>query len=42
MKRIKAKKGEKLGITMIILEWNKLPQWWQWKKRNFFKQKKEE
>jgi len=26
MERVKAKKGEKFGTTMIILEWNKLPQ----------------
>lgn len=42
MERVKAKKGEKFGTTMIILEWNKLPQWWQKKTKNLFKKEKNE
>ena len=41
VRRAKPRKGENLGRTMIVLEWNKLSEWWQEKRKSVFKRKKE-
>ena len=41
VRRTKPGKGKKIGNTVIILEWNKLAEWWQEKKKTVFKRKKE-
>ena len=41
VRKAKAEKGKKIGNTVIILEWNKLAEWWQEKKKTVFKRKKE-
>ena len=41
VRRAKPGKGKKIGNTVIVLEWNKLAEWWQEKKKTVFKRKKE-
>ena len=41
VRRTKPGKGEKIGNTVIVLEWNKLSEWWQEKRKTVFKRKKE-
>ena len=41
VRRAKPGKGKKIGNTVIILEWNKLSEWWQEKRESVFKRKKE-
>ena len=41
VRRTKPGKGKKIGNTVIVLEWNKLSEWWQEKRKSVFKRKKE-
>ncbi|MBA7575699.1 hypothetical protein ES708_17535 [subsurface metagenome] len=41
VRRAKAEKGKKIGNTVIVLDWNKLSEWWQEKRKSVFKRKKE-
>lgn len=41
VRRAKPGKGKKIGSTVIVLEWNKLSEWWQEKRKTVFKRKKE-
>ena len=41
VRRTKPEKGKKIGNTVIVLEWNKLSEWWQEKRKTVFKRKKE-
>ena len=41
VRKTKAEKGKKIGNTVIVLEWNKLAEWWQEKRKTVFKRKKE-
>ena len=41
VRRAKAEKGKKIGNTVIVLDWNKLSEWWDEKRKSIFKRKKE-
>ncbi len=41
VRRTKPGKGKKIGNTVVVLEWNKLSEWWDEKRKTVFKRKKE-
>ena len=41
VRRAKVEKGKKIGNTVVVLEWNKLSEWWDEKRKTVFKRKKE-
>ncbi len=42
LRTTKPEEGKRIGTTTIVLEWSKIPEWWQGKMKNLFKRRKEE